>query len=128
MSTPTEIAQRRAEVRRLAQTGASNRAIAAQLGIGKDTVARDLAHTEPTPETPGARIAARVAQTASAMAQLSAAAQAVDGAPPAYAVTDDETARRWCTELRATAARLMAHADSFADYYPSATDAPRRLT
>lgn len=128
MSTPTEIAQRRAEVRRLAQTGASNRAIAAQLNISKDTVARDLAHTDAPPKTPAQRIAHRVAQTKSAMIQLSAAAQALDDTPPAYAVTDDETARRWCTELRATAARLMAHADSFADYYPSATDAPRRLT
>jgi len=128
MSTPTEIAQRRATVRHLAQTGASSRAIAAQLGISKDTVRRDLDATDAPPTTPAQRIAHRVAQTESAMSQLSAAAQAVDDTPPAYAVTDDETARRWCTELRATAARLMAHADSFADYYPSATDATRRLT
>lgn len=122
MSTPTEIAQRRAEVRRLAQGGASNRQIAAQLNISKDTVARDLAHTDAPPTTPAQRIAQRVAQTASAMSQLSAAAQALDDTPPAYAVTDDETARRWCTELRATAARLVAHADAFAEYYPCATE------
>lgn len=121
MSTPTEIAQRRARVRQMAQTGASSRAIAAQLGISKDTVRRDLEAADAPPSTPAQRIAHRVAHTEEAMRQLSAAAQAVDGAPPAYAVTDDETARRWCAELRATAARLVAHADAFADYYPSAT-------
>lgn len=128
MSTPTEIAQRRARVRQVAQTGVSNRQIAAQLGISKDTVARDLAHPEPLDETPGARIAQRLAQTESAMSQLSTAAQAIDDARPAYTVTDSETARRWCAELRATAAQLVAHADAFADYYPSATDATGRLT
>ncbi|NUK07482.1 hypothetical protein HRW18_05520 [Streptomyces lunaelactis] len=122
MSTPTEIAQRRATVRHLAQTGASSRAIAAQLGIGKDTVLRDLAAPDAPPATPAQRIAHRTAQTESAMSQLSAAAQAVDGAQPAYAVTDPATAARWHAELRATAARLMAHADAFADYYPSATE------
>ncbi|HET6356074.1 hypothetical protein [Streptomyces sp.] len=129
MSTPTEVAQRRAEVRRLAQTGASNRAIAAQLNISKDTVRRDL---EAPPTALAERLAQRAAQTESAMRQLSAAGQAVDDARPAYTVTGPEMARRWCGELRAAAARLMAHADAFADYYPSATesatDAPGRLT
>lgn len=122
MSTPTEIAQRRARVRQMAQGGASCRAIAAQLGVSKDTVRRDLETTDAPPATPAQRIAQRVAQTESAMSQLSAAVQAVDGAPPAYAVTDDATAARWCTELRAAAAALMAHADAFAEYYPSATE------
>lgn len=128
MSTPTEIAQRRATVRRLAQGGASCRAIAAQLGVGKDTVRRDLEALDAPPETPGARIAQRTAQTDSAMRQLSAAAQAIDDTRPAYTVTDDATAARWCAELRATAARLVAHADAFAEYYPSATSATGRLT
>lgn len=128
MSTPTEIEERRAKVRQLAHPGASARQIAAQLGVSKDTVLRDLAALDTPPATPAQRIAHRVAQTESAMSQLCAAAHAIDGAPPAYAVTDDETAARWRTELRATAARLMAHADAFADYYPSATDATGRLT
>lgn len=115
------VAQRRTLVRQLAQSGASNRAIAAQLGIGKDTVARDLAATEPPAETMAQRLAHRAAQTDEAMRQLSDAAQAVDGADPAHTITDEETAQRWCADLRATAARLAHAADQFADYYPSAT-------
>ncbi|MEV7712308.1 helix-turn-helix domain-containing protein [Streptomyces sp. NPDC088270] len=118
--SPT-VAQRRTQVRHLAQTGASNRRIAAQLGISKDTVRRDLATPEAPAETLAQRLAQRAAQTESAMSQLSAAGQAVADAKPAYTPTDEETARRWYTELRATAARLAAHADAFADYYPSAT-------
>ncbi|MFE2936678.1 hypothetical protein [Streptomyces sp. NPDC059278] len=116
------VAHRRTRVRQLAQTGASNRQIAAQLGISKDTVRRDLAADDAPLLTRAERFAARVAQTESAMSQLSAAAQAVVDAKPAYTPTDDATARRWYAELRATADRLMAHADAFADYYPSATD------
>ncbi|NUK22052.1 helix-turn-helix domain-containing protein [Streptomyces lunaelactis] len=128
MTGSTTVAQRRATVRRLAQSGASNRQIAAQLNISKDTVRRDLAAQEAPPMALAERLAQRAAQTESAMRQLSAAAQAIDDARPAYTVTDAATARRWCAELRATAARLMAHADAFADYYPSATDAPGRRT
>lgn len=132
MNTPTEIAQRRATVRRLAQGGASCRAIAAQLGVSKDTVRRDLEAREAPPASMAERLAQRAAQTETAMSQLSAAVQAVDGARPAYTVTDEATAARWCAELRATVARLMAHADAFAEYYPSATacatSAPGRLT
>ncbi|MCX5112194.1 helix-turn-helix domain-containing protein [Streptomyces sp. NBC_00378] len=118
--SPT-VAQRRAQVRQLAQDGASNRAIAAQLGISKDTVRRDLATPEAPPQTRVEKFAARVAQTESAMSQLSAAGQAIDDARPAYTPVDEETARRWYAELRATAARLMAHAEEFAVYYPDAT-------
>ena len=128
MSTPTEIAQRRATVRRLAQGGASCRAIAAQLGVSKDTVRRDLEALDAPPASLAERLAQRTAQTETAMSQLSAAVQAVDGARPAYTVTDAATAARWHTELRATVARLVAHADAFAEYYPSATSAPGRLT
>jgi hypothetical protein len=49
---PLDRATRRATVRRLATEGKSNRAIARQLGVGKDTVARDLAAT-PAPPAPG---------------------------------------------------------------------------
>ncbi|MDQ0943290.1 helix-turn-helix domain-containing protein [Streptomyces sp. V1I1] len=125
--SPT-VDQRRATVRQLAQTGASNRQIAAQLNVSKDTVRRDLEALDAPPETPSARIAQRAAQTHSAMRQLSAAGQAIDDARPAYTMTDDATAARWCAELRATAARLVAHADAFAEYYPSATSATGRLT
>ncbi|HET6356002.1 DeoR family transcriptional regulator [Streptomyces sp.] len=121
MSTPTEVAQRRAKVRQLSHGGASNRAIAQQLGISKDTVRRDLEAPDAPPATPAQRIAQRAAQTESAMSQLRAAAQAVDDARPAYTITDEATARRWCAELRATAAHLAALADAFAEYYPSAT-------
>ncbi|MFB7007873.1 MULTISPECIES: helix-turn-helix domain-containing protein [unclassified Streptomyces] len=121
MTGAPTVAQRRTQVRQLAQDGASNRAIAAKLGISKDTVRRDLATPEAPTETLAQRLAQRAAQTESAMSQLSAAAQAVADAKPAYTPVDEETARRWHAELRATAARLAAHADEFADYYPSAT-------
>ncbi|MFJ2701866.1 hypothetical protein ACIO3R_01540 [Streptomyces sp. NPDC087428] len=126
MTGALTVAQRRAEVRRLAQGGASNRAIAAQLGVGKDTVRRDLVATEAPAETPAQRMAQRAAQAETAMSQLSAAAQAVAEATPARTITDDETARRWWTELRATAAQLLAHAGEFADYYPAARATEKR--
>lgn len=129
MTSPTEIAERRATVRRLAQTGASARSIAAQLGIGKDTVRRDLAQPEAPALTRKERLAQRAAQTEQAVSQLCAAVQAVAAARPAYTPTDDETARRWCSTLRATAAQLVAQADAFAEYYPCATpptDAPQK--
>lgn len=128
MTGASPVAQRRATVRRMARDGASNRAIAAQLGVSKDTVRRDLATDDAPPATPAEKFAVRAAQTESAMSQLSAAVQAVDDAKPAYTVTDEETARRWCAELRATAARLAAHADHFAEYYPSATEGATATT
>jgi len=48
--TPPDIAERRATVRRLANQGMSNRAIARQLGIHHRTVARDIDAT-PAPDT-----------------------------------------------------------------------------
>ncbi|MFF3127224.1 helix-turn-helix domain-containing protein [Streptomyces sp. NPDC057908] len=118
MTGAPTVAQRRTQVRQLAQTGSSNRAIAAKLGISKDTVRRDLATNDAPPQTLAEKFAARAAQTESAMSQLSAAVQAVADAKPAYTPVDEETARRWYAELRATAAHLAAHADAFADYYP----------
>ncbi|MGW2591971.1 hypothetical protein ACWCXC_17130 [Streptomyces sp. NPDC001515] len=118
--TELTVTERRTRVHQLARTGASQRAIAAQLGVGKDTVRRDLAHPAPPVETPAQQHARRAAQTDDAMRQLCAAAQAAIDADPAHTITDDETARRWWTELRATADSLLAHADRFADYYPGA--------
>ncbi|MFI6861769.1 hypothetical protein ACIBKZ_18035 [Streptomyces sp. NPDC050421] len=119
MTGSLTLAQRRAKVRHMAQDGASNRAIAAELDISKDTVARDLAAPV---ETPAQLMAQRATRTETAMSQLSAAAQAAVAANPAHTITDDETARRWWTELRATAAQLLAHADEFATYYPGASE------
>jgi hypothetical protein len=128
----TDVEERRTQVRQLAQGGASNRAIAAQLNISKDTVARDLRATEAPPAEPveepaeapvatfAQRLAHRRTQTETAMRQLSAAAQAVDDARPAYTPADEETALRWHDELRAVVAQLTACADAFAEYYPDA--------
>lgn len=55
MSTPTmaqDRATRRAKVRQLAQEGMSHRAIAARLGVSKDTVRRDLAHQDAHADAP----------------------------------------------------------------------------
>ncbi|MDT9689408.1 DeoR family transcriptional regulator [Streptomyces sp. P9(2023)] len=120
MTGADPVAQRRGKVRRLAQGGASNRAIAAQLDISKDTVRRDLEWFEvPLAE----RMAQRAAQAETALSQVCAAAQAAADTRPAYVWTDPETARRWHDELRATAAQLTALADQFADYYPFAQSA-----
>ena len=116
MTTPTDVAQRRANVRRLARSGASARAIAAQLGIGKDTVRRDLAWFElPLAE----RVAQRVAHTDEAVRQACAAAQSVVELRPAYVPADAAIARRWHEQLRATVAQLAALADQFTDHTPA---------
>ncbi|MFF4166892.1 hypothetical protein [Streptomyces sp. NPDC001741] len=132
MTGSLTLAQRRTQVRELAQGGASNRRIATKLGISKDTVARDLRATEAPPAEPieapveepaptfAQRLAHRRTQTETAMRQLSAAAQAIDAARPAYTPADEETALRWYGELRAVVAQLTACADAFADYYPDA--------
>ncbi|MFF1686066.1 hypothetical protein [Streptomyces sp. NPDC058254] len=50
---PLPVHERRARVRQLADDGLSNRAIARQLDIGKDTVRRDLSATDaPAAQTP----------------------------------------------------------------------------
>lgn len=121
MSTPTEIATRRAKVRQLKQGGASSRQIAEQLGVCKDTVLRDLRQAD-APAVPVAqRLAHRAAQAEDAVSQAYAAAQAVIKARPAHTLTDDATAQRWCGALRAAADALAAQADTFAEYYPCAT-------
>lgn len=123
MTSPAKVADRRATVYRLAQGGASTRQIAAQIGVSKDTVRRDLAAQE-APVTPAAQLrASRVAQAEAAVSQACAAAQAVADAQPAYSPADDETAAHWYGALRAAAAQLVAQADAFADYYPCATPA-----
>lgn len=120
MTSPAEIATRRATVRRLAQTGASSRQIAAQLGVHKDTVLRDLRQPDAPADDRRARLARRVAQAEEAVRQACAAAQAVEAAAPAHTLTDDATAADWCGALRTAAAQLLAQADQFATYYPSA--------
>ncbi|MGW2438763.1 hypothetical protein ACWCY1_18775 [Streptomyces goshikiensis] len=122
MTSPAEIADRRTRVRQLAQTGASSRQIADQLGVGKDTVLRDLRQQDAAPQSQRDRLARRVAQAEEAVRQACAAAQAVTDARPAYAFTDDETAERWRRTLRTAAAQLDAAVGAFADYYPCATD------
>ncbi|MFE7804000.1 DeoR family transcriptional regulator [Streptomyces sp. NPDC057430] len=117
MTTPTAVAQRRGNVRRLAAQNLSNRAIAEQLGISKDTVRRDLEWFEiPLAE----RLAQRAAHTDEAVRQACAAAQTAADHRPAYVMTDADTARRWYEQLRASAAQLAALADQFADHYPFA--------
>ncbi|MER6484092.1 hypothetical protein ABT264_11190 [Streptomyces virginiae] len=125
MSTPTEIAERRTRVRHLAQSGASNRRIADELGVSKDTVRRDLA-AEPDPVKPPVmsqreRLAQRVAHTEQAVSQVSTAVQALVDGRPAAVFTDDATAERWWRTLGEAAAQLQAAADAFADYHPCAT-------
>ncbi|WP_159050765.1 hypothetical protein [Streptomyces sp. IMTB 1903] len=126
MSTPTEIAERRTRVRQMAQGGASNRRIADELGVSKDTVRRDLA-AEPDPvELPvmsqRERLAQRVAHAERAVSQACAAAGAVAYVRPAAVLTDDATAERWWRTLREAADQLGAAADAFAAYYPAATE------
>ncbi len=121
MSSPTAIATRRIKVRQLAQGGASTRQIAEQVGCSKDTVLRDLAQPDPAVVARTALRAQKLAKAEQAVRQASAAAQAVIDARPAYQITDDETARRWCGALRAAADALAAQADAFAEYYPCAT-------
>ncbi|WP_327413214.1 hypothetical protein [Streptomyces sp. NBC_01233] len=121
MTTPTEIATRRAKVRQLAQGGASSREIAAQIGVSKDTVLRDLAKPEALAHTRAALRARKLAQAEQAVSQASAAVQAVIDARPSHMITDDATARRWCGALRAAADALAEQADAFAEYYPCAT-------
>ncbi|MEW2135527.1 hypothetical protein AB0892_02765 [Streptomyces sp. NPDC005409] len=121
VTTPTAVAERRAKVRQLAQTGASSRAIADKLGVSKDTVLRDLRQPDDMSTARAALRARKVAQAEEAVSQASAAAQAVADANPSHMITDDATARRWCGALRAAAAQLTAQADAFTEYYPSAT-------
>jgi transposase len=120
MSTPAEIADRRAVAHRMSQAGASSREIAIELGVGKDTVRRDLATTTPR-QIQRERLAHRLAQAENAVRQACAAAQAVTDATPAYVLADDETARRWYAELCAAAEQLAQQAGAFAAYYPCAT-------
>lgn len=121
MTTSTAVAERRARVRQLAQSGASSRQIAEQVGCSKDTVLRDLAQPDDIATARAALRAHKLAHAEEAVRQASAAAQAVIDARPSHQMTDDETARRWCGALRAAADALAAQADAFAEYWPCAT-------
>lgn len=121
MTTPGRVSERRARVRQLAHGGASNRTIAAQLGISKDTVRRDLSQEDAPATSVAQRLAQQVAHTEAVMSQLCAAVQAAVEARPAYTLADDATAQRWCAELRAASGALAHLAGAFAEYYPCAT-------
>ncbi|MGW7195529.1 hypothetical protein [Streptomyces chryseus] len=89
MNTPTtpdaDRAARRATVRQLAQQDLSHRAIAARLGISKDTVRRDLAHPAPTVAHTEPEVAhpARATESQSDAPPAPPAPPAEDSAPPA---------------------------------------------
>ncbi|MBT2449466.1 hypothetical protein J7F03_20715 [Streptomyces sp. ISL-43] len=116
MTTAATLAEQRATVRHLAQSGSSHREIARQLDVSRASVATILA----APPTKRERLALKVVEAEAAVAQAVAAAQALEAARPAYTFADDETARRWHDTLRAAAAQLVSQADAFADYYPCA--------
>lgn len=115
MTGPASVAEQRATVRHLAQSGSSHREIARRLDVSRASVASILA----TPATRSEQLALKVAEAEAAVAQVVAAAHAVAAASPAYTMADDETARRWHAALQATVASLTSQAGAFADYYPA---------
>jgi IS30 family transposase len=121
MTTPAQVAERRAKVRQLAKGGASSREIAKEVGVSKDTVLRDMRQADATPDPRAVLRAEKLAHAEEAVSQASAAVQAVIDARPSHMITDDATAQRWCGALRAAADALAAQADAFAEYYPCAT-------
>lgn len=130
--SPEDRAARRADVRRLADQNKSHRAIAAELGISKDTVRRDLAHlaraktappTEtpaPVPQSPRAARAAHAARADAAMRQLAAAVAEVVAARVPYTMVDDQVAHDWAAQMRQHTETLRHERQKFADYYESA--------
>ncbi|MEW2631806.1 helix-turn-helix domain-containing protein [Streptomyces sp. NPDC048389] len=142
--TNATVAARRATVARMSRDGASLRAIAAHLGVGKDTVRRDLAAakgdtvrqpdqhiaTDETPcdtgratgeapgETPRPSRAQRVAEADAAMRQLGQAVAAAVAARPSHVIVCDTVARGWADGLRHHAAALARLAAAFDEYYP----------
>ncbi|MFD5507001.1 hypothetical protein ACFWIB_04390 [Streptomyces sp. NPDC127051] len=121
MSTPAGIAGRCAKAYRLAKGGASTQEIAEELGVSTDTVLRDKKRFPTAAAARAHLLAHHAAQAEAAVRQAVTAAQAVTEARPGYTIVDDETAGRWCSELRAAAEQLAAAASAFADYYPSVT-------
>ncbi|MGW1039876.1 hypothetical protein [Streptomyces sp. NPDC002547] len=105
MSTPIDDATR-ATVRQLAATGASNRAIARQLGIHHKTVARARGATDEAPS-------ATVAPATPAPASATEAPPAPPAAPTGelLVLTIDEPLRQALATLRATsgATNTVAH-------------------
>ncbi|MCY0921855.1 MULTISPECIES: helix-turn-helix domain-containing protein [unclassified Streptomyces] len=113
---------RRAAVARLAQAGASNRRIAIELGISKDTVSRDLAVMKPAPAPAVDRMRHRAALAHETMRHLHQAVRQTVEARPGYTpLIDDATAAQWHEQLRQDAAELLAVAAEFRDYYPHLT-------
>ncbi|MFE5090619.1 helix-turn-helix domain-containing protein [Streptomyces sp. NPDC056638] len=132
MTGAAVVVQRRTKVRHLAQTGASNRAIAAQLGISKDTVRRDLAHLAQTPdqqEAPTApplreQIAIRNERAFAAMRHLADIVAQVETERVSHLLVPGAVAHQLEDEVRQHAATLLRIADAFTEYYPR-TEAPQ---
>lgn len=103
-------AARRAIVRQLADRGMSARAIAAELGVGKDTVRRDLealAHdTNPAQTT--AAPPAGAAEQPGIFIPLTGAVHRALGALAHAGLTDPAAATEWALRLAAAACR-QAH-------------------
>ncbi|MFD3483798.1 HTH domain-containing protein [Streptomyces sp. NPDC058665] len=129
--TTDKTTARRAAVQRLTQQDPtrSARSIAADLGISKDTVRRDLAHltaTEtpaaPEPEPPAEPPAApgTAAHARAAVRQLAQAVAEVENARPAHVSTTDEEANHWAAQLRQHTETLRHERQLLADHYPGA--------
>ncbi|MGW6309154.1 HTH domain-containing protein [Streptomyces niveus] len=133
--TTGKTAERRASVQRLSQQDPtrSARSIAAELGVSKDTVRRDLEHlattsTAPTEgQTPAQSpapeqkpLAARTTHVHDTMRQLKEAVARVEAARPAYTLVADEVAHDWAAQLRHASEMLRHLRQQFADYYPTA--------
>lgn len=117
-------------VRRLARGGASNRQIAAQLRVSKDTVRRDLAQVAHTvahgseqqdapPKAPmRQQIAERNERALTAMRQLADAVAQVQVERVSHLMVTEAVAHGLEDEVRQHAATLLRLADAFHEYYP----------
>ncbi|WP_158721172.1 helix-turn-helix domain-containing protein [Streptomyces sp. NRRL S-241] len=110
---PQDRAARRAAVAQLAQTGASQRRIADELGVSKDTVRRDLAAATSPRQRLHERLSQRAALAHDAMRHLrQAVSQATEARPGHCPGIDDDTAAQWHSQLRDDAAALTGPARS----------------
>ncbi|WP_137991241.1 helix-turn-helix domain-containing protein [Streptomyces vilmorinianum] len=130
-------ATRRERVRHLADQGKSARAIAAELGVGKDTVRRDLealrqeAPADAPPKAPIRELVAlRNERAFATVAQLRAVVEQVDAERIPFLVLRDVEARHLDAELRQHAATLARIINELHVWRPalkeSAADPPLR--
>lgn len=120
------IDERRTRARELRDTGASLRDIATALGVGKDTVRRDLSHPSHTPdqqkETPAMSLRERIAQrnerAYTAMRHLADAVAAIDAERVSHLIVGEPRAHQLEAEVRQHAATLRRIADDFRELYP----------